>query len=158
MPGDWSSDVCSSDLDAICFSSEAVGHDFQACLRARRYFPSLDLGPLGQLAAYHKNQLIAKIYMSAHNTTARSVRETVSQLLQSTHAHKTSSLETDLRLCKEVLAAGLAPLIAAAVLLINLPPSMTHITTFSTRCLMRRLRLPADCIIDFAVDCSKLHA
>ncbi len=150
LPGFVMSDDCSTigekknilleeTNDALCFSSEAVARDLKACLHARRYFPSLDLGPLWQLATFHKNQLIAKIYSSTHNTRARIVRETWSQILQSTHAHKISS--PDLQLCKQVLAAGLNSLIAAALLLINLPPSMTHIITSSNRCLMHRLHL-----------------
>jgi hypothetical protein len=127
--------------DALCFSSEAVARDLKACLIARRYFPSLDLGPLWQLATFHKNQLITMMYSSAHNTRARVVRETLSQILQSTYAHKISSPAMDLRLCKEVLAAGLNSTIAAALLLIDLPPSMTQIITSSTRCLMHRLHL-----------------
>ena len=95
--------------DAICFSSEAVGHDFQACLRARRYFSSLDLGPLGQLAAFHKEQLIVKIHMIVHNARARLFGDTMSQLLLSTGVHNISPPATVLRLCNEVLAAGLQP-------------------------------------------------
>jgi hypothetical protein len=128
--------------DALCFSSETVARDLKACLHARRYFPSLDLGPLWHLATFHKNQLIAKIYSSKHDKGARAVKEAWSEILQSTHGHKTSSPVTDLRICKEVLAAGLNSLVAAALLLISLPPSMTHIITSSTRSLMHRLHVP----------------
>jgi hypothetical protein len=41
------------------FFSGAATRELQACLRARHYFPDLDLGPLRQLATFHKDQILS---------------------------------------------------------------------------------------------------
>jgi hypothetical protein len=45
--------------DAIVFFSGAATRELNACLRARRIFPSLDLKPLAKLAAFHKDQMLS---------------------------------------------------------------------------------------------------
>jgi hypothetical protein len=123
--------------ETIAFYAEAAGRELKACLRARRYFSSLNLEPLGRLAAYHKNQLLC------------------------TGAYKVGKgplSPTDWRLYQKVLDAGLPPLIAAALLLIDQPPCKTAIIASATHCIMRRLRLSPDCLTPFATDRSLLHA
>jgi hypothetical protein len=44
---------------AVAFFCSAGSRELHACVRARRYFPSLNLGPLGRLAAYHKAQMLS---------------------------------------------------------------------------------------------------
>jgi hypothetical protein len=45
--------------DAITFFSGAATRELNACLRAHRMFPSLDLKPLAKLAAFHKKQMLS---------------------------------------------------------------------------------------------------
>ena len=45
--------------DAIVFFSGAATRELNACLRARRILPSLDLKPLARLAAFHKQQMLS---------------------------------------------------------------------------------------------------
>jgi hypothetical protein len=117
--------------ETISFYAEAAGRELRACLRARRYFPSLNLEPLGQLAAFHKNQL----------------------LCTGAYKHGKGPLSpTDWRLYQEVLDAGLPPLIPSALLLIDQPPCMAAVIASATRSLVHRLQLSHDCLISFSKD------
>jgi len=44
---------------AIDFFASVASRELRACLRALRYFPSLNLAPLGPLASFHKNQILS---------------------------------------------------------------------------------------------------
>jgi hypothetical protein len=66
--------------DALQFFSGAATREFNACLRARRIFPSLDLKPLARLAAFHKHQMLF------------------------TGALKIPSLQSHIQVCEAVLA------------------------------------------------------
>jgi len=68
--------------DAIVFFSGAATRELNACLRARRILPSLDLKPLASLAAFHKQQML-----SIHNDTIQ-----------------IPSLRSHIQICEAVLA------------------------------------------------------
>ncbi len=132
--GRWQLDV---ENETISFYAEVAGRELRACLRARHHFPSLNLEPLGRLAAFHKNQLLC------------------------TGAYKIGKgplSPLDLRLHQEVLHAGVPPLIAPALRLIDQPPCMTAIIASATSSLVNRLQLSPDCLIPFAADRSEHHA
>jgi hypothetical protein len=97
-------DQCSTDAERrtvmldvhnepIDFYGGVASRELKACLRARRYFPSLDLQPLGRLAAFHKHQILWS------------------------GALKCSGLERDLKIFNQVLACA-----AASASHMHLPP------------------------------------
>jgi hypothetical protein len=105
---------------ANSFFSDVATREFAACLRAQRFFPSLDLRNLRKLAEFHKHQIL------------------------STGAHrKNPYLRDHLAIYDKVLAIAttsalvnqfgclppLPPIVASAMLLIDLPPSLTPIIT-----------------------------
>ena len=108
---------------ANSFFSEAATRELQACLRARRFFPNLDLGPLCRLAAFHKNQIPRAL----------------------------TNLRDHMAVCNKILAIAStsyccltpqSPLVASALLLIDLPSSLTPIIVSSVPLLLARLNLP----------------
>jgi hypothetical protein len=120
--------------ETISFYAEVAGRELRACLRARRHFPSLNLEPLGRLAAFHMNQLLCSgAYKMFRN-------DPLSPL--------------DLRLYQEVLDAGVPPLIAPALLLIDQLPCTTANIASATSSLAHRLQLSPDSVIP----CAEHHA
>jgi hypothetical protein len=111
---------------ANTFFSGAATRELQACLRARRYFPDLDLGPLRQLATFHKDQIL------------------------STGAHRAITyLRDHVAVYEKVLATSsyscppLPPLVASALLLIDLPSSLNPAIVCSIPLLLARLNIPS---------------
>jgi hypothetical protein len=109
---------------ANAFFSGAATRELKACLRARRYFPDLDLGPLRRLATFHKHQILST---GAH--------------------HVIRYLRDHVAVYEKVLAASsysrlpLPPLVASALLLIDLPSSLTPAIVCSIPPLLTRLNI-----------------
>jgi hypothetical protein len=110
---------------ANSFFSGAATRELKACLRARRYFPDLDLGPLQRLATFHKHQILST---GAH--------------------HVITYLRDHLAVYEKVLATSsygclpLPTLVASALLLIDLPFSLTPAIVRSIPLLLTRLNIP----------------
>ena len=110
------------------FFSGAATRELQACLRARRFFPSLDLGPLRRLAAFHKNQILSSgIPRSITNLRDHmAVYDKILAVASTSYSCLTPQ----------------SPLVASALLLIDLPSSLTPIIVSSVPLLLARLNLP----------------
>jgi len=109
------------------FFSGVATRELQACLRARRFFPNLDLAPLRRLAAFHKNQVLSlgtlrsitnlQDHVAVYNKILATARESYSYL------------------------TPLPPLVASALLLIDLPSSLNPTIVSSIPLLLARLNL-----------------
>jgi hypothetical protein len=111
---------------ASLFFSEEATRELQACLRARRYFPNLDLGPLWRLATFHKHQILST---GAHRV--------VTHLLD--HVAIYEKVLAFAKLSYSCLP--LPPLFTSALLLIDLPSSLTPTIVSAIPLLLFRLKL-----------------
>jgi hypothetical protein len=114
---------------AVRFFDEAATREIRACFRARHLFPNLDLYPLWRLAAFHKYQILstgAVVIKSLHDHIA-----VYDKLLTTAASSKLAQLND----C-------LPPLVASALLLIDLPFSLTPTVISCIPLLLDRLNLP----------------
>jgi hypothetical protein len=114
---------------AVRFFDESATREIQACFRARHLFPNLDLYPLWRLAAFHRHQILsigAVVIKSLHDCIAL-----YDKLLTTAASSQLAQLSD----C-------LPPLVASALLLIDLPFSLTPTIISCIPFLLDRLNLP----------------